>query len=332
VNVVTQALVNIKPDTTICKTDSIQINPVTNALHFIWSPVTGLSNTNIENPLAAPLVNTTYTVIANVGHCSAMDTKTIDVVPYPQVKAFEDTTICYDSVAPLHATIVGSSFTWSPTNSLLNFNTLNPIAGPQSTTSYYITVTDTLGCPKPVSDTVTVTVIPKVNAFAGDDTSIVANQPLQLNASGGESYLWTPITGMSNPNIANPVVILGPSYDSVTYTVRVSIPQGCYNTDSLTVVIFKTKPGIFIPSAFTPNGDGRNDILKPILVGIKQLDFFRVYNRWGNLLYSTTQEGQGWDGTYKGIKEPSGTYVFAAEAINYLGIKATANGTVVLIR
>jgi gliding motility-associated-like protein len=332
VNVTHQVLVSIQPDTTICKTDSIQLNPNTNALYFAWSPPTGLSNPNIENPFAQPLTNTTYTVVASVGKCKATDTKTIDVVPYPQAQAFADTSICYGYTVPLQGVITGSSFTWSPVNSLLNSNTLNPIAGPQSTTAYILTAYDTLGCPKPKSDTVTVTVIPKVDAFAGDDTTIVVNQPLQLNATGGNSYVWTPVTGMNNPDIANPIVTLGSSFDSITYTVRVSIPQGCFSTDSVKVVIFKTQPEIFVPSAFTPNGDGKNDVLIPVVVGMKQLDFFRVYNRWGNLIFSTSRIGQGWDGTINGIKQQSGTYVFVAEAINYLGKPVVAKGTVVLIR
>jgi len=332
VNVTHQVNIDIGPDTTICKTDSIQIIDNTNALYFSWSPPTGLNQTNIRAPIASPLVNTIYTVIGSVGKCTAVASKIIKVVPYPLANAFADTSICYGFTAQLRGTMNGNHFTWSPTNSLLNANTLTPIAGPQSTTTYFFTVTDTLGCPKPSTDSVTVTVIPKVIAFAGDDTSIVANQPLQLNASGGNTYIWTPSTGMNNPDIANPVVTLGPSIDSIVYTVKAINAQGCFSTDSLKVIVFKTAPEIFVPSAFTPNGDGRNDILKPILVGMKQLNFFRVYNRWGNIVYSTTAIGQGWDGNINGEKQAAGTYVFAAEAIDYLGNKATAKGTVVLIR
>ena len=332
VNVVPFVIIDAKPDTTICKTDSITLRPNTNALKFLWSPALGLSDSTVENPVASPDTTTTYTVLATIGHCSASDTKTIKVVPYPKVQTFGDTSICYGNTAQLNAVITGAYFQWSPSNSLLHPNTLSPIAGPQVTTQYVLSVTDTLGCPKPSTDTVTVTVIPKVQAFAGDDTTIVAGQPLQLNATGGTTYEWTPTTGMNNSNIANPIVTLGTSIDSITYAVRVSIPQSCFATDSLTVFVFKTPASIFIPTGFTPNGDGRNDILRPILVGMKQLNFFNIYNRLGNLIFSTSQIGTGWDGTYSGIKQPSGTYVFSAEGVTYLGNTIKEKGTVVLIR
>ncbi|MER3463363.1 MAG: hypothetical protein C4329_02010, partial [Chitinophagaceae bacterium] len=87
--------------------------------------------------------------------------------------------------------ITGSLFTWSPTNTLTNFNSLNPIATPRRDTSIYIlTVRDTLGCPKPFSDTVKVIRLPKIIPFAGRDTSVIAGQPLQFFATGGRSYTW----------------------------------------------------------------------------------------------------------------------------------------------
>jgi gliding motility-associated-like protein len=332
VNVIAKIEVSIKPDTTICKTDTIQLYAQTNGLHFLWSPSIGLNDTTIQNPLANPLTTTTYTVVSSIGNCFASDTKTITVVPYPVVNAFSDTTICYGNSAQINGITDGTNIIWSPSNSLADANTLHPVASPQTTTTYTLAVTGNLGCPKSSSDTVTVTVVPKVIAFAGDDTTIVANQPLQLNATGGDSYFWTPSTGMDNPDIANPVTTLSASYDSITYIVTATVPPNCTGTDSLKVVVFKTIPSIFVPSAFTPNDDGRNDILKPILVGMKQLNFFRVYNRWGNLLYSTSRIGQGWDGTQAGMKQGSGTYVYIAEAIDYLGKPVTAKGTVVLIR
>ncbi|MGI8950490.1 MAG: PKD domain-containing protein [Chitinophagaceae bacterium] len=332
VNVIDNVLVDIGPDTTICKTDSIQFNPSTNALKFLWSPPIYLNNSSIKNPMAAPLTNTTYTLIASVGKCFSADAINIKIAPYPLLNAGPDATLCYGSTTQLNASITAAFFNWSPTNSLLNANSLHPTAGPQSTTAYVLTVTDTLGCPKPVSDTVVVNVIPKVQAFAGNDTIIVANEPLQLNASGGNSYVWSPTIGMNDPFINNPVVVLAPSVDSITYTVKVTVPPDCFGIDSIQVIVFKTSPEIFIPTAFTPNGDGRNDILKPIIVGIKQFDFFKVFNRWGQLLYTTSQIGQGWDGRFSGVEQASGTYVFEAQAIDYLGNKIFKKGTVVLIR
>jgi gliding motility-associated-like protein len=285
-----------------------------------------------EDPVTAPVQNTTYILTASVGKCSATDSVTVKVVPYPVVNAGPDTAICYGTEAFLHSHITGSAFFWTPAGSLLNPRSVSPIAGPQSTTVYILTATDTLGCPKPVSDSIVVTVLPPLQVSAGNDTTIVANQPLQLNARGGLTYTWYPATGMNDSQIKNPVVVLGSSYDSVTYFVRAESAAGCYGTDSVKVKVFKIKPDILIPTAFTPNGDGRNDFFKPILAGIRELIFFRVYNRWAELLYSTSQPGTGWDGTFAGIKQNSGTYVFMVEAVDYLGNRIFKKGTFVLIR
>jgi gliding motility-associated-like protein len=206
------------------------------------------------------------------------------------------------------------------------------LAGPQATTTYFITVTDTLGCPKPVTDSILITVIPRVQAFAGNDTSIVAGQPLQLEATGGTTYTWSPDMGMTGRTLANPVVSLGEGTDSIIYVVRAYTPEGCYGDDDIKVKVFSTLPEIFVPSGFTPNADGRNDILKPILVGMKKLDYFRIYSRWGELLYSTNEIGKGWDGTFGGSKQGSGTYVYMAQAVNYKDQVVERKGTIVLIR
>ena len=137
---------------------------------------------------------------------------------------------------------------------------------------------------------------------------------------------------MNNPNISNPVVNLGTSIDTITYFVHVSTPEGCSANDALKVTVFKTQPEIFVPTAFTPNSDGRNDILKPILAGMKKLDYFRVYNRWGQLVYSTSEQGKGWDGTFSGREQASNTFVYMAQAIDYLDRKVFRKGTFVLIR
>ncbi|MEO7211099.1 MAG: PKD domain-containing protein [Chitinophagaceae bacterium] len=334
VSVINFVSLNSGNDTTICLTDGIQLNPQTNGLTFSWSPVTGLDNPNILNPIATPLVNTNYTLTSSVGKCFTKDDIFVRVVPYPAVDAGLDTAICFGKTVVLHANITASSFTWTPTNTLVNPNTLNPTAGPQNTTQYFLTVTDTLGCPKPVTDTVTVRVTPPVYTFAGNDTVIVATQPLQLNATstGGTSYTWSPVTGLNNAQIANPVAILPSTIDSIRYVVKAETPEGCVGYDDILVIVFKTMPDIFVPSAFTPNGDGLNDIIKPILVGIKEFKFFNIFNRYGQLIFSTNEIGKGWDGTFKGEKQGSGTFVYQAEGIDYLGKTIDKKGTVVLIR
>jgi gliding motility-associated-like protein len=331
VNVLDFITVDAGKDTSMCRTDSILLRPVSHALQYVWSPSNSLSDPTIKNPVAVPLVTTKYYVTANLGKCQDRDSVLVKVTPYPQANAGADVTLCFGSRTQLTGNIIGSSFTWSPNSTLHNFSTLTPIARPTTTTSYILTSFDTLGCPKPFRDTVKVTVLPQIMAFAGNDTIIVANQPLQLRASGGTDYLWSPTTGMTGFNTANPVVVLSSDVEAITYRVRVGVPEGCFAEDDINVRVFKS-PDIFIPTGFTPNGDRKNDILKPTLAGMKSFTYFKIYNRWGQLLFNTAEIGKGWDGTFGGKDQTSGTYVFMAEATDYLDRKVFKKGTVVLIR
>jgi gliding motility-associated-like protein len=253
------------------------------------------------------------------------------VVPYPAAQLGPDTLICYGSSAQLQATISAASFAWSPAGTLQGANTLQPIASPLLSTPYVLTVFDTLGCPKPGRDTVIVFVQPKINAFAGNDTMVVVNQPLQLNASGGTGYQWTPALHLNNSTIANPVALFDSETETITYTVRVS-RNGCHAFDDVKIRVFRTDADIFVPSAFTPDGDGRNDVLRPLAVGIKELKSFQIFNRWGQLVFETGQAAKGWDGRVKGIAQGTNVYVYVAVGTTYLGQPIVRKGTVTLIR
>ncbi len=341
VNVVDSISIYAGPDTTICSSDIITLYPFSQGLAYTWKPTIGIvSNPNIKNPAISLLFNpyvrkdTTviYSVKATLGKCEANDQIKIRAVRYPIANAGFDDSICYKQKINLSASILGSDFVWFPKNSLTNSNTLTPTASPQNTTTYKLTVTDTIGCPKPVSDEVIIKVIPQVIAYAGHDTNIVVNQPLQLHAEGGTNYAWTPTTGLDNPFSSDPIAILGPGIDSIRYTVRATSGPGCFGEDNVKVVVFKTSPDIFVPSGFTPNGDGKNDVLRPILVGLKGLNYFRIYNRLGQLLYTTSSVGEGWDGKFQATEQATGTFVYMAQATDYLGKTIFRKGTVVLIR
>jgi gliding motility-associated-like protein len=215
---------------------------------------------------------------------------------------------------------------------LNNANSLAPIATPTNTTPYILTVYDNKGCPKPGSDTLLVTVLPKVNAFAGRDTAVVVGEPLQFNASGGISYQWTPATSLSNSTISNPRAEYDGSFDSIRYYLVVKDENGCSDEAQVSVRIFKTNPQIFVPTAFTPNGDGINDVFKPIPVGITTFEYFRVYNRWGQLVFSTSRSGAGWDGRIGGKDQGTGTFVWLVKGTDFTGKLVFAKGTVTLIR
>ena len=159
------------------------------------------------------------------------------------------------------------------------------------------------------------------------------NQPTQLTARAlpnATSYLWSPVTGLSNSAIFNPTFTFA---QQVEYTIRISLGGNCQVVDTLLVTVFKKKD-IYVPQAFSPNGDGNNDRLYPILLGITQLKYFRIYNRWGNLIFETASSSptQGWDGTFKGSLQPVETYTWIAEGIDVDGLTVKRGGNTLLIR
>ena len=102
--------------------------------------------------------------------------------------------------------------------------------------------------------------------------------------------------------------------------------------DEIQIKVYKIAPGFYVPSGFTPNNDGNNDVIRPILMGMRSLKLFRIYNRWGQLLFTTSEKGKGWDGTFKGSQQDPGTFVWMAEGETYLGENIKKQGTVVLLR
>ena len=315
-------------DTAICETDSIQLKPFSDALHYKWSPAASLNYDTLKNPLATPLNTTTYQVTGNIGKCRSNDNITIKVVPYPKADAGKDTSICFDSTIALQAS-GGSIYLWSPKTFLSDPTISNPVSQPANSIQYVVTVKDVLGCSKGANDTVLIKVFPKIKVNAGSDTSVVINQPLQLNGSGGETYLWSPWKGLSDPHIANPVAFLS---DNQQYILKATNLAGCYDTDTINVTVYKVDPGLYVPNAFTPNGDGKNDIFKPILLGMKSLTYFKIFNRLGQLIFSTSQQNTGWDGSYKGRAVDPDVFVWIVEGTDYQNNKVYKKGSVMLVR
>ena len=312
-----------------------------------FSPVK-TDSTYIVNSITS---TTEYRTIVKNGVCPA-DTSSVATinfinVPFPRATLGPDSSkICFGKTATINANIsIGTNYTWTPSNSLTNQGngvvnglpfTINAIASPSNSTNYVLSVINA-GCPNPLTDTVFVSVAPRIIVFAGNDTAVVANQPLQFNPAVNDSlatqFTWTPGTGLSSTTIRNPVAILGTEIDYNTYIVRATRPfDGCYGEDNIKVTVFKTGPEIFVPKAFTPNGDGLNDQIYPICVGIKQLNFFRIYNRWGQLIFSTSQMNKGWDGTISGIPQGTNNFVFMAQGVDYLGHVIFKKGNIILIR
>ncbi len=191
---------------------------------------------------------------------------------------------------------------------------------------YSVFVQNSLGC----RDTALVDlhINPPVIANAGIDTIIETNSSYQLSGSGGLNYQWSPSASLNNPFIANPVTILG--HDE-TFTLFVSDDIGCFDLDTLSLRVLNG-PTFYVPTAFTPNGDAVNDVFRPTVVGIKSLQFFRVFNRYGAMVFETDDLKKGWDGTYKGKKQPIDNYVWSLKGTDRFNKVKTLKGNVVLIR
>ncbi|MBC7651197.1 MAG: gliding motility-associated C-terminal domain-containing protein, partial [Deinococcales bacterium] len=294
---------------------------------------------------------TNFRAIVKNGVCVADTSKVATVAIFAEKfpKATfnpNDTSICFGSSVALNATItIGTSYIWNNPTVLLNPGNgiitalpfaINAKGAPARTTSYILSVKNG-NCPNLLLDTFRIAVIEPIIINAGIDTAVVANQPLQLTAktnndSANLAFLWRPSTGLNNAFISNPIATLNGANKTMQYIVRATSPEGCFAEDAVVVTIFTTQPDIFVPTGFTPNSDGKNDDLKPIPVGISKLDVFSVYNRLGQLLFTTNQFGKGWDGTFKGNAQPGGTYVFIAQGTDYTGKKIIKKGTSVLVR
>jgi gliding motility-associated-like protein len=143
-----------------------------------------------------------------------------------------------------------------------------------------------------------------VNAVENRSTDLFAR------SYGGALYNWSPSTGLNSTQVFNPIFNHNAQ---VEYIITITTPLGCVLKDTQLVRVFKAQE-IYVPKGFSPNGDSKNDRLIPRLVGISQLIYFKIYNRWGQLIFSTNTKGDGWDGKYRGAKQPMDTYVWMAEA------------------
>ena len=165
-------------------------------------------------------------------------------------------------------------------------------------------------------------------ANAGNDTVVLPNTFFQLDGSGGSLYLWSPSTGLSNPNISNP---MGNVSNDITYHLTVKTVEGCTDTAAMKVIVFRGS-AIYVPTAFTPNNDGLNDILKPYFIGIKSLAFFTIYDRWGKKVFFSNEPDKGWDGYSQGKLFETGSYVWALKAVDLIGKVYDLKGTFILIK
>ncbi len=321
-------------DSTICFGSSIVLLPQTNPQTdtFRWAPSAGLNYDTAKNPIASPNDTTKYYLVAKWGICQRIDSITINVLHKPIANAGKDTTVCYKTNALLVGNATNLSGTvnylWSPPDSLNTPNAASTIARIDTTRKFTLTVTDNYGCNFSVSDSMWVYMMPPLVVHAGNDTNAILGRPHQLLGSGGSNYVWSPAGPLNNPFIAKPLATL---YNDTYFTVVVTDSIGCTASDGVFIKVYEG-PMYYVPNAFTPNGDGLNDVFRPIPVGIQSTTSFRVYNRYGELMFQTNKWLEGWDGMYKGKKALAGTYTWMIKGIDKNGKVVEMSGTVILIQ
>jgi gliding motility-associated-like protein len=321
-------------DTTVCSGSPVILNTQTNnqTTIFNWAPATGLNNPAIKNPVATPADTVTYTLLAQWGVCRRTATTTLNILRKPIVNAGKDTIICNNTSAFLQGAITNLSGTvnykWMPALFITPANSLTAVTTPPNSQLYTLAVTDNYGCNFIVKDEVLVTVRPAVKAFAGNDTNAVYGIPHQLLGNGGINYTWKPSSPLVNSVVQNPLATL---YADTYFTLTVTNDIGCSDADEVLIKVYKG-PAYYIPNAFTPNADGVNDVLKPISVGIAATNDFRIFNRFGQVVFETREIQKGWNGMFKGKKADAGTYIWMINGTANNGKIIEMKGSVLLIQ
>jgi gliding motility-associated-like protein len=290
-----------------------------------------------RNPLAVQFdvpgtVNASLSVETAEGCKSQIATKTFQSLPKAQVDFdFED--ICANETAFFEAMHLNSNdvsvreYYWNSGNGRLDSSaTANFTYTKGGTYPVALSAVASNGC---VTQAVTKPLnVYQTKAFAGNDTIAAANQPIQLQATGGVVYQWTPASGLNRTDIANPVATL---QKDATYIVSAATPVGCATVDSITIKIYKG-PAFYVPSAFSPNNDGKNDQLKFLAVGMSSVQVFNVFNRYGQLVFTSNNPSKGWDGRINGVLQDTGAYVWMIKGVDFTGKPVSGKGTVVLIK
>jgi hypothetical protein len=225
-------IANAGNDVSLCDGSTTTLN-ASGGSSYNWTPSTGLSCTNCPSPVASPTSNITYTVTAtNATGCTDSDAMNVNISALPNADAGNDLSLCSGSTVTINAS-GGSSYNWSPSTGLSCTNCPSPVANPTSDITYTVTATNAAGCTDTDAMMINVSVSPVVNA--GSDVSLCIGSTSTLSAAGGNSYTWSPSTGLSCTNCPNPIA--SPSSD-IIYTVTASNSAGCTDTDAITVNVY----------------------------------------------------------------------------------------------
>ncbi|XZF12804.1 PKD domain-containing protein [Chitinophagaceae bacterium MMS25-I14] len=326
-------VIDAGPDTTICVGDAAILNP-SGGTSYIWTPIATLSCDSCTHPLASPTAPTLYTVKGTDVHgCSSTDT--VHVYTKTKVDALVGNggEICESDTFRLSVTGAGQ-YLWLPPYGL-NDNTIqNPLASPDTTVRYMV-VSSQGSC---IADTgyVTVTVHPRPHVNAGPDQTIIAGNTTQLNALGNSivKYAWTPAVTLSCSDCQDPEAT---PVGTTVYTVKAYTDYGCTDSDDVRINVICQQSQLYIPNTFTPNQDGQNDRFYPRGKGIRIIKSFKIYNRWGEVIFEKSSIdvndfNNGWDGTYKGKTLPPDVFVYTIDGTCDTGEEFSWQGDISLIR
>jgi gliding motility-associated-like protein len=300
------------------------------ALNILWTGRNGYSST-LEKSIVA---NVSY---ADTGlyileqdfyfSCVSLDSFYLKVYPSTTISTQAVYSICEGNKINLSASGDGS-FDWEPSAGLSNNHIANPIASPHDTTQYKVVLTNSFGCKD--SALVTVNVFRNPEVSAGIDKTIIKGDTIELNGyvkGTAINFYWSPGTFMDNSQILHPKVF---PPQNIQYTLTAVSTVGCGVANAS--IMIKVYNDIYIPTGFTPNGDGKNDYFKVTAADGYKLIKFQVYNRWGLVVYDVRDLNTGWDGTYKNLSQPADTYVYFLEIESSKGKKIIKSGTITLVR
>jgi gliding motility-associated-like protein len=325
------------PSQRICLGQEIALSALHKSL-LTWSPASLVGCDTCATILVKPTVPTTYTAVAkDTFGCSRTQEVRLDIW-YPfdlQPNIIRDTSICIGASVPFDLQVQGRFVVWNPSTGLSDPGITNPIATPLTTTTYTATVTDTGQCFIRTA-TATVRVNPYPQVDMGQDLILAYNTPFTLSPIYGPDitrFQWVPSIGLSCTNCPTPS---GRALASTNYSLIATTSQGCSEAFDLKITIACDEKNIVMPTGFTPNGDGLNDIFYPITRGMKTIKRFVVYNRYGQTIHEKrnfvpNEKFFGWDGTFNGKLQPLGSYVYIVEAECDLGSSATKKGTISLL-
>ncbi len=293
-------IITITGNTTICAGTSANLT-ANGANNYVWNTSAITPSINVT-----PLTTTSYSVIGtDINGCSDSSQTTVTILPQPTANITGNDTICLGESSTLTAS-GGGSYLWNTTDT-----TATLIVNPTSTTPYSVIV-NVGGCLDTTTYTINVTPLPVINAY--NDTTIILGQSASISAIGGNgSYTWSPTEGLSCSSCPNPIA---KPEETTTYCVETTA-NGCKNSSCVTVIVDVLCGELFVPNAFSPNGDGNNDCLK-VYNNCLESVLFRVYSRWGELIYESEDIDACWDGTNNGSDLNTGVYSFtvAAKLIN----------------